>query len=117
MNRRTSLQWLAMPNPHLSTARKPKPLRLWPLMFLPLLGLVAGAYVGNSPRRLAFLVGDLDRVSAVALGLLAGSGAMVLSASIVLAYRVSRRQFTIGSILVTIAFIAVLMGLARALLS
>ncbi len=41
---------------------------------------------------------------------------MVVTHSIVLAYRVSRRQFTIGSILVTIAVIAVIMGLARALM-
>jgi hypothetical protein len=106
-----------MSKPILSSARKPTPLRLWPLMLLPLIGLAAGTYLGNSPRRLAFLFGDLDPLSSAALGLLAGSAAMVVSASIVLAYRVSRRQFTIGSILVTIAFIAVLMGLARALLS
>jgi hypothetical protein len=41
---------------------------------------------------------------------------MVSSASIVLAYRVAQRRFTIGSILVTIAVIAVLLGCARALL-
>jgi hypothetical protein len=34
----------------------------------------------------------------------------------VLAYRVARRRFTIGAILVTIAVIAVLLGWARAIL-
>ena len=106
-----------MPNPVLSTARKPRYLRLWPLMFLPLLGLAAGLYFGIAPGRLPFILGGLDPMSAAALGLLAGSGAMVISASIVLAYRIARRRFTIANILVTIAVIAVLMGLARALLS
>jgi hypothetical protein len=106
-----------MPNPFLSTARKPKHLRLWPLMFLPLLGLAAGLYFGIAQRRLPFIFSGLDPMSSAALGLLAGSGAMVISASIILAYRVAQRRFTIGNILVTIAVIAVLMGLARAMLS
>ena len=55
-------------------------------------------------------------MSSAALGLMAGTGAMVSSASIVLAYRVAQRRFTIASILVTIAIIAVLLGCARALL-
>ena len=41
---------------------------------------------------------------------------MVASASAVLAYRVTQRRFTIGAILITIAIIAALLGLARAIL-
>jgi hypothetical protein len=52
-------------------------------------------------------------MSSVALGLLAGCGAMVICASVVLAYRVAQRRFTIGAILVTIAIIAALLGWAR----
>jgi hypothetical protein len=55
-------------------------------------------------------------MSSVALGLLAGCGAMVICASVVLAYRVAQRRFTIGAILVTIAIIAALLGWARSLL-
>src|SRR5690242_10573640 len=106
-----------MPSTLFSTARKPKHRRLWPLMFLPLLGLLAGLYFGIAPRRLPFVVGTVDPVNSAALGLLAGSGVMVTSASVVLAYRVAQRRFTIGAILVTIAVIAVLMGWARALLA
>jgi hypothetical protein len=106
----------ALPTLLLSTARKPKHHRLWPLMFLPLLGLLAGLYVGIEQRRLPFDLGRLDPMSSAALGLLAGSGTMVISASIVLAYRIAQGRFTIGAILVTIAVIAVLLGWARALL-
>jgi len=95
---------------------KPKHRRLWPLLFLPLVGLVAGQYVGIEQRRLPFDVGRFDPMSSGAIGLLAGSGAMVASASIVLAYRVAQRRFTIGAILVTIAVIAVLLACARGLL-
>jgi hypothetical protein len=56
-------------------------------------------------------------MSLALLGLLAGSGAMVISASVVLAYRVAQRRYTIGAILVTIAVIAVLLAWARSILS
>jgi hypothetical protein len=109
-------QGFAVPSPLLVTARKRRHLRLWPLLFLPLVGLSAGMYAGVARTRLPFELDSLDPMSLAALGLLAGTGAMVSSASIVLAYRVAQRRFTIGSILVTIAVIAVLLGCARALL-
>jgi hypothetical protein len=85
-------------------------------LFLPFLGLLAGLYLETTQRRLPFSLGRLDPMRSVALGLLAGCGAMVSSASVVLAYRVSQRRFTIGAILVTIAVIAALLGWARSLL-
>jgi hypothetical protein len=105
----------AMPDPRSSTIRKPRHRRLWPLLFLPFLGLLAGLYLETTQRRLPF-IGKLDRMGSVVLGLLAGCGVMVSSASVVLAYRVSQRRFTIGAILVTIAVIAVLLGWTRSLL-
>jgi hypothetical protein len=85
-------------------------------MFLPLLGLVGGMYVGCEQRRLPLGIGKLDPMSSALLGVLAGCGAMVISASIVLAWRVAQRKFTIGAILVTIAIIAVLLAWARSIL-
>jgi hypothetical protein len=105
----------AMPDPRTSTIRKTRHRRLWPLLFLPFLGLLAGLYLETTQRRLPF-IGKLDRMGSVVLGLLAGCGVMVSSASVVLAYRVSQRRFTIGAILVTIAVIAVLLGWTRSLL-
>jgi hypothetical protein len=102
-----------MPNPRSFTIRKPRHRRLWPLLFLPFLGLLAGLYLETTKRRLPFGLGKLDPMSSVALGLLAGCGAMVICASVVLAYRVAQRRFTIGAILVTIAIIAALLGWAR----
>jgi disulfide bond formation protein DsbB len=107
----------AMPDQRTSTIRKARHRRLWPLLFLPFLGLLAGMYLETIQRRLPFSLGKLDRMGLVVLGLLAGCGAMVSSASVVLAYRVSQRRFTIGAILVTIAVIAALLGWARSLLS
>ena len=105
-----------MPDPLLSTVRKRRHLRLWPLLFLPLIGLGAGMYAEIARTRLPFDLDSFDPMSLAALGLMAGTGAMVSSASIVLAYRVAQRRFTIASILVTIAIIAALLGCARALL-
>jgi hypothetical protein len=103
-----------MPGRRVSTNRKPRHRRLWPLMFLPILGVVGGFYFGREQARLPFGIGRSDPMSSAILGLLAGCGAMVISASAVLAYRVAQRRFTIGAILITIAVIAVLLGWARA---
>jgi hypothetical protein len=103
-----------MPGPHVSTSRKPRHHRLWPLMFLPVFGLLAGLYFGREGIRLPFGIGRFDPMSSALLGLLAGCGAMVTSAATVLAYRVAQRRFTIGAILITIAVIAVILGWARA---
>jgi hypothetical protein len=105
-----------MLDPRSSTTRKRRHRRLWPLLFLPFLGLLAGLYLETTKRRLPFSLGKLDPMSSVALGLLAGCGAMVIIAAVVLAYRVSQRRFTIGAILVTIAVIAVLLVWIRSLL-
>jgi hypothetical protein len=105
-----------MPDRRRATNPKLKHYRLWPLMLLPLLGLVAGQYLGNVQARLPFAHGRLDPMSSSALGLLAGSGLMVVIASAVLAYRVAQRRFTIGAILVTIAVVGVLLGGFRAIL-
>jgi hypothetical protein len=104
-----------MPNPRTSTNRKRKHRRLWPLLFLPFLGLLAGLYLETTKSRLPFSLGKLDPMSSVALGLLAGCGAMVISACVVLAYRVAQTRFTMGAILVTIAVIAALLAWARSL--
>ena len=106
-----------MPGPRVSTTRKRKHFRLWPLMFLPLLGLGGGIYAASAQTRLPFGIGRPDPMSSALLGLLGGCGAMVVSASVVLAYRVAQRKFTIGAILITIAVIAVLLAWARSILS
>lgn len=105
-----------MADPQSWTNRKPKHRRLWPLMFLPFLGLLAGLYLENTLTRLPFALGKLDRMGLVVLGVLAGCSAMVISASVVLACRVAQRRFTIGAILITIAVVAALLGWARSLL-
>ncbi len=89
---RRSSAGFAVPNPRSFTIRKPRHRRLWPLLFLPFLGLLAGLYLETTQRRLPFSLGRLDPMRSVALGLLAGCGAMVSSASVVLAYRVSQRR-------------------------
>jgi hypothetical protein len=96
---------------------KPRHRRLWPLLFLLILGSVAGFYAGIERRRLPFGPGRFDSTSAAAFGLLAGCGVMLISASAVLAYRVAQRRFTIGAIIVAIAVIAVLVAWARGLSS
>jgi hypothetical protein len=105
----------AMPDPRLSTTRKPRHHRLWPLLFLPFLGLLSGPYLETTHRPIPFSPGKLDRLGWVVLGLLTGCGAMVSSASVILAYRISQRRFTIGAILVTIALVAALLGWGRTL--
>jgi uncharacterized membrane protein HdeD (DUF308 family) len=102
-----------MLDPRSSTTRKRRHRRLWPLLLLPFLGLLAGLYLETTKRRLPFSLGKLDPMSSVALGVLAGCGAMVICASVVLAYRAAQRRFTIGAILVTIGIIAALLGWAR----
>ena len=83
-------------------------------MFLPILGVVGGFYFGRERIPLPLGIGRFDPMRSAMLGLLAGCGAMVISAAAVLAYRVAQRRFTIGAILITIAVIAVLLGWARA---
>jgi hypothetical protein len=95
---------------------KPRHNRLWPLLFLPPFGSLAGFYAGIERLRLPFGLGPFDSTSAGAFGLLAGCGVMVISASVVLAYRVAQRRFTIGAILAAIAVIAVLLACARSVL-
>jgi hypothetical protein len=102
-----------MLDPRLSKTRKSRHLRLWPLMFLPIVGLVGGLYFGREQISLPFGIGRFDPMESALLGLLTGCGLMVISASTVLAYRVARRQFTIRAIVVTIAVIAVLLTFAR----
>jgi hypothetical protein len=105
-----------MLRPRVTPARKRKRQRLWPLLFLPLIGLLGGWYLGRELTPLPLGVRALDPLSGALMGLLAGCGAMVTSASAVLAYRIAEQRFTIGAILTTIAVIAVLLGAARALL-
>jgi hypothetical protein len=105
-----------MPNPRSSKSQIRTHHRLWPLFFLPFLGLLVGLYFQNTHIDLPFAFGQLDRMGSVVLGLLAGCGAMVISASVILAYRLSQTRFTIGAILVTIAVIAALLAWARSVL-
>jgi hypothetical protein len=82
---------------------------------LPLVGLFTGFYFGRERIPLPFSTGMVfDPITSTLLGLLGGCGAMVASASAVLAYRVAQRRFTIGAILITIAVIAAILGWARA---
>jgi hypothetical protein len=96
---------------------KTKHRRLWPLLFLPILGSIAGLYVGMDRNRAPFGLGSVDPITSAAFGLLAGSGAMGITAFVVLVYRVAHRRFTIGAILVAIAVIALFLAWARGLLS
>jgi hypothetical protein len=93
--------------------RTRKRVRLWPLAFLPVLGLVAGYYAGDPRIHSPFLGEPLYRPQAAALGTLIGCGLMIAAASAVLAYRASRSRFTIGAGLFTIAVLAVLFWVAR----
>lgn len=105
---------MSIPRPPTSARRTHR--RLWPLMFLPLAGLLAGYFIQR--ERLTEFLGIpwYDPVSVALLGLLAGCIAMVAIASTVLIQRIARKRFTIGAILITIAIIAVLLGWAKALL-
>jgi hypothetical protein len=100
-----------------SSTRTRKRVRLWPLMSLPMVGLAGGYYVGTQGVRPPFLHGSLDRPEASALGTLLGCGLMIVIASAVLAYRIARSRFTIGAMLFTIAVVAVLLWLARMVVS
>ena len=73
----------AMPDPRSSTLRKPRHCRLWPLLLLPFLGLLAGLDLEAARIRMPLMFGKLDLMGSVALGLLAGCGAMVISATVV----------------------------------
>jgi len=92
-----------------------KRVRIWPLAFLPVLGMAAGYYAADPWIRVPFSRGLLYRPEAAALGTLFGCGLMIVAASAVLAYRASRSRFTIGAGLFTIAVIAVLLWVARML--
>jgi len=83
-------------------------------MSLPFLGLGAGYYLGTERVPPPFMDGPLGLPEATALGTLAGCGLMIAVASAVLAYRIAQTRFTIGAMLFTIAAVAVLLWLARA---
>jgi hypothetical protein len=95
--------------------KKARPRRLWPLLFLPPVGMWAGLYLSNSPSRWPANIAGRDPMTSAAMGLLAGCGAMVICAGIVLIYRIARRRFTIANILVAIVIIALLLACIRAL--
>ena len=69
-----------MAGPLPSTKPKRKHVRLWPLMLLPLVGLLTGFYFGRERIPLPFSTGRPDPITSTLLGLLGGCGAMVASA-------------------------------------
>lgn len=98
-------------------ARTRKRVRLWPLMSMPFLGLWGGYFVATARVWPLLLDGSPSLPEAVALGTLTGCALMVAIASAILAYRIAQTRFTIGAILFTIAAVAVLLWLARSIVS
>ncbi len=89
---------------------------LWPLYFLPFLGLIAGVLYGQS---LASGVGADPPYFLVAIsgayGFAAGTALMMSIAIVVLAFRIGRQRFTISAILIAVAVFAVFLALIRAM--
>ena len=94
-----------------------KRVRLWPLLFLPIAGLATGYYLALRRVVPPFRRLPISLPEGVALGTLAGCGLMIAVASTVLAYRIAQIRFTIGALLLTIAAVAVLLWLARGVVS
>ncbi|MDR3632903.1 MAG: hypothetical protein P4L84_03650 [Isosphaeraceae bacterium] len=95
--------------------RRP-PLRLWPLLFLPIVGLLAGALSARmGVDHLDPPTGFHTAVAALT-GLVAGSLLMALVALGFLAARLGARQLTIRSALIAVAVVPLAMGLVRACL-
>lgn len=92
-------------------------LPLWPLISLPVAGLVAGYHLPTERFRLEHFSGPLLAPQGTALiGALLGCGLMIAVASTVLACRIGRGRFTIGAMLFLIAVVAVLLLAARTIL-
>ena len=103
--------------------RKWKRVPLWPLVSLPFFGFLAGYYIPTQNFRVAHFSGDFRLMpflfpeGTALAGAFLGCGLMVLVGSTVLACRLERGRFTVGAILFMIAVLAVLLWLARTLIS
>ncbi len=110
------------PNDFPNDAAKSRPRRsrrLWPLLFLPILGGLIGAFVVPYFSDRGWTAGDLNSGELAvhaAFGVLGGTELMIGAAVLVAVYRVAHQRFTIRTILIAIAAIAVLLTLARAIL-
>lgn len=89
--------------------------RLWPLLFLPIIGLATGYYAAVRRVTPPFRQAPLSLPEGVAFGTLAGCSLTIAVASTVLAYRIAQARFTIGALVLTIATAAVLLWLARSI--
>jgi len=100
-----------------SSPRRPRH-RLWPLLFLPLVGVLCGLSTGRRSAENLGLGGQamFHVFVHTTTGLVAGSVLMTLIALGFLGARIGVRQFTIRSVLIAVAGFAVMLGLVRACL-
>jgi hypothetical protein len=103
-----------------SGTRKWKRLPLWPLVYLPFAGFLAGYYIPTQNFRQAHFGGfrlmPLVVPEGTALaGAFLGCCLMMIVGSAVLTYRLGRSRFTIGAMLFLIAVVAVLLGWVRSI--
>lgn len=102
-----------------SKSRRRRPYRLWPLLFLPFLGALAGVgahrWLG-AVRESAGGSSMNDIAMDAAFGFLVGTDLMIAAAACFAIYRAARRRFKIRSILILVAAVAVFLTLARAVL-
>jgi hypothetical protein len=94
--------------------RRTRPVRLWPLIFLPVGGMFVGIGMGREPH--IFGPFPMDERMSAALGVLAGSGLMIIIAALILVRRLAWKRYTIGTILIQVAVSAVLFCIVRALM-
>jgi hypothetical protein len=94
--------------------------RLWPLLFLPLIGAVVGIFVCPYLDQFHSMAvgarGTTDPLMNAAYGLFVGNALMIVVAILVGGYRAARKRFTIRTILIVVALCAICLTLARAIL-
>lgn len=90
------------------------PMRLWPLLFVPVLGLLAGIVAGNRSAVNSGHPNSVDYIFHAVTGLVAGSLLMSLLALGFLAVRLAVRQYTLRSMLIAVAAVALALGVIRA---
>lgn len=101
------------PNPPERPARR-RPVRLWPLLVLPIVGLIVGIVSGHRSAVNAGFRNSAEPVIQGAKGLALGSVLMSVVAFGVLAVRLAVRRYTLRSMLFVVAAVALVLGAVRA---